>query len=251
MDDKDTLARKSEYQKQWVARNKERVSAWRKARRNGPEREKILAQKRESYIKTKDKVLAYQKRYREENPDKILERQKRYRESDPAKLKAAKQRDYRENWTDRRRKADEWKKNNPEWRKKWESKNKDSMREWHRNYSRKRRLDDPAYRAAASMRSRVWALLKKIGQERIISIGLERDKLKEWLEQRFKPGMTWENYGPVWHVDHIVPCSAFDLAKPEELRKCFHYHNMQPLWAKENIVKSGKTLKQPELAFNS
>jgi hypothetical protein len=24
--------------------------------------------------------------------------------------------------------------------------------------------------------------------------------------------MNWENYGPVWHVDHIKPCNKFDLS---------------------------------------
>ena len=50
--------------------------------------------------------------------------------------------------------------------------------------------------------------------------------------------MTWENHTPTgWHVDHIIPCAAFDLSKPEEQRKCFHYTNLQPLWAIDNIRK--------------
>ena len=63
--------------------------------------------------------------------------------------------------------------------------------------------------------------------------------LRGYLEGKFKEGMTWENYGS-WHVDHIKPCASFDLTKKEEQEKCFHYTNLQPLWALENIKKGKK-----------
>jgi len=61
------------------------------------------------------------------------------------------------------------------------------------------------------------------------------------LEKTFKPGMTRENHG-LWHVDHIKPCASFDLTKPEEQAKCFHYTNLQALWAHENLSKKDKIL---------
>jgi hypothetical protein len=59
------------------------------------------------------------------------------------------------------------------------------------------------------------------------------------LESKFKPGMTRENCGK-WHIDHIVPCSSFDLKCPVQQLTCFHYSNLQPLWAKENLSKGAK-----------
>jgi hypothetical protein len=58
------------------------------------------------------------------------------------------------------------------------------------------------------------------------------------LESHFTEGMNWDNYGVYgWHMDHIIPCAAFDLTKPEDQSKCFHYTNLQPLWAKDNLSK--------------
>jgi hypothetical protein len=67
------------------------------------------------------------------------------------------------------------------------------------------------------------------------------DQLKQYIETLFKPGMTWGNHGNFgWHLDHIIPCSSFDLTDVEQQKKCFHYTNLQPLWAKDNIKKGSK-----------
>jgi len=70
-------------------------------------------------------------------------------------------------------------------------------------------------------------------------VGCSIDELRQHLERQFQPGMTWENRGLYgWHIDHIRPCSSFDLSDPEQRAACFHYTNLQPLWAAENLAKS-------------
>ena len=54
--------------------------------------------------------------------------------------------------------------------------------------------------------------------------------------------MTKENHG-FWHIDHIIPCASFNLKDPKQQTKCFHYTNLQPLWAKENLSKGAKILQ--------
>lgn len=70
-------------------------------------------------------------------------------------------------------------------------------------------------------------------------IGCTVPQVKAHLEAQFHEGMTWENYGRGgWHIDHIRPCASFDLTDPNQVRQCFHYTNLQPLWEWENCTKS-------------
>ena len=102
-----------------------------------------------------------------------------------------------------------------------------------------RRSSDPGYRIKKTMRTRIWHALKGTYKSNTTEklIGCSFEDLKIYIEKKFTDGMNWENYGK-WHIDHIIPCASFDLTKLEEQCKCFHYTNLQPLWAKDNIKKS-------------
>lgn len=78
-------------------------------------------------------------------------------------------------------------------------------------------------------------------------LGCTIEELRTHLEAQFQEGMTWDNYGrDGWHIDHIKPCSSFDLLKEAEQRECFHYTNLQPLWAKDNLSKGAKLNWTPD-----
>jgi len=70
-------------------------------------------------------------------------------------------------------------------------------------------------------------------------IGCTPEFLKEYIENQFTEGMTWENHGQFgWHIDHIIPLSS--VKTEEELYPLFHYTNLQPLWWLDNIKKGTK-----------
>lgn len=115
---------------------------------------------------------------------------------------------------------------------------KDKRKAYNNAYYHKQKAN-PAFKLARNARTRIWIALKGITKtdSTMKLIGCSRAQLMSHLEAQFQSGMTWENYGQ-WHVDHIKPCASFDLSMPDEQAKCFHYTNLQPLWASENLLKS-------------
>ena len=73
----------------------------------------------------------------------------------------------------------------------------------------------------------------------IQSLGCSGKFFANHIEKQFKPGMTWENYGK-WHIDHIKPWASIDINDIEQVKKCRHYTNLQPLWWWENLSKGAK-----------
>ena len=99
-----------------------------------------------------------------------------------------------------------------------------------------RAAEDPDFRIRRSSRARVRRFVKRKSMSTQSLVGCTWSEFRMWLESEFKPGMTWLNYGE-WEIDHIIPCSSFDLSNEDQLRKCFHYSNTQPLWKSDNARK--------------
>ena len=106
---------------------------------------------------------------------------------------------------------------------------------------KKRYARDPNAKLASLIRDRIYKALINFykSSSSIELLGCSIDECRKYLESKFLKGMSWKNKGE-WHIDHIVPISSFDLNKPEEQSKCFHYTNLQPLWAIDNLKKGAK-----------
>jgi len=110
-----------------------------------------------------------------------------------------------------------------------------------KNYNYNKRKTNICFKLLVNLRTRIWFALKRNikSLKTIELIGCSLEFLRKHLESQFKEGMSWSNYGK-WHIDHIKPCASFDLSKREQQRKCFHYKNLQPLWAEDNLKKGRK-----------
>lgn len=112
------------------------------------------------------------------------------------------------------------------------------------DYMNARRKNNVEIRLTVNLRNRIVKALRDNtkGEATIKLLGCTSIELKNYLESKFDVNMSWNNYGSYWHVDHIIPCARFDLSKVSQQRKCFHYSNLRPLEALENLSKGAKLI---------
>lgn len=72
--------------------------------------------------------------------------------------------------------------------------------------------------------------------------GCSMPYLKIWFEFHFTDTINWNNYGD-WHIDHVLPCSHFDLTKVDDQMKCFNWQNLRPCLKLENMEKGNKIIE--------
>lgn len=154
-------------------------------------------------------------------------------------------------------------KDDPKWKSKhkgfvmnWKINNPEAVRENNRRHDKKER-NTAKGKLSHSMSRNIYMSIKRGSKnsrhwESLVDFTI--DQLKAHLEKRFKPGMTWGNYGSYWHIDHKIPESVFNFESPEDIdfKRCWKLKNLQPLEAKENMRKFNKLDKpfQPSLAYS-
>ncbi len=120
------------------------------------------------------------------------------------------------------------------------------MRRWWAERSR-----TPQGHAEHVLRLQLWRALHGKGDDLLIRglVGCSASELRARIESLFLPGMTWKNHNRHgWHVDHVIPCSAFDLTDSAQRAECFHHSNLRPLWAFENCQRAnGQRLRMEDL----
>jgi hypothetical protein len=133
------------------------------------------------------------------------------------------------------------------YQKKYREKNIEKIREVKRNYERNRKSTDPIYKLINNFRTAIYQVLKENNVQKnghyFEVLQYTPDELISHLENQFKDGMTWDNYGD-WHVDHILPISIHNIQEigDDEFMKCWSLDNLQPMWGEDNIKKSNKVL---------
>ena len=237
-----------EYRKQraYMAANPEKVKRWkradyerhreayiRRAARNGRS-ETAKLQRVIYYRANKERIATRHRQYVQRNQKKIAEYRRLYRLS--AKGRAGKK------GSDRRCAV-----RVVAYKAEWGRRNRERLNRRLCMYVRCRSRRDPAFAIRLRLRARLVHVIRRYmtpaprSVRRVIdhSLGCSMSELRSHLESKFLPGMSWDNRNE-WHVDHIKPLCAFDLADPEQQAVAFHYSNLQPLWALDNMRKGGR-----------
>lgn len=106
-------------------------------------------------------------------------------------------------------------------------------------YFRKYRRNNETVRKKDSLNRLLRSFIKGKSSPTIEQlIGCSKDNLIKYFQELFTPEMNWDNHGEVWHIDHEVPCRLFNLDIDGELRRCYHFTNLQPLLKTENLKKN-------------
>lgn len=155
---------------------------------------------------------------------------KGWRESNPDRQKQS-DRKYRETHREARR----------EYNRQWRQKNQD----YWRSYQNRRLHEDLKYRFQNYISRAIRKAIKKNRKSTFNILGFRVEELRQHLESLFQLGMSWENYGTQWHIDHITPKSWFKIEGPHgvdeyELRLCWSLENLQPMWGDENLEKNNR-----------
>lgn len=193
--------------------------------------------------KTKCKICTNIKKklYYQNNKEKIIEKSKFYYKNNREKILNIRKKHNKTIKKYKRSKESILKKKEYEKSKKYKEKRNFKLREKYKN--------DIFFKIKAILRSTLYKSIKrdKKCDQSFNLIGCTPREFKLYMEKQFDNTMSWENHGlKTWHIDHIIPIYTFDLTKEEEQKKCFHYTNMRPLSAKENIKRyhEEKTLKK-------
>tara|TARA_R100000742_G_C4277878_1_gene100105 strand:- start:948 stop:2054 length:1107 start_codon:yes stop_codon:yes gene_type:complete len=182
--------------------------------------------------KNREQSREYEKKYYSLNKEKINKRRKEQRNNmckDPEKLE--KLRELKRNWSRSEKGKESIKKSRS---KNYNKTKKYLYNKYHTN---------PQYKLSCLLRSRLsHAVRGRVKHSSTIDLlGMTIDDFKCYFKSKFKRGMSWKKFlaGDI-HIDHIKPCASFDLTKESEQKKCFHYTNLQPLWAMDNFKKGAK-----------
>jgi hypothetical protein len=171
-----------------------------------------------------------------------------YRYTNPSKVKVARKKHYQANIEKMRAEKMKYYENNKDakstYDKKYRKENSLKIREYKRTWEENRK-DNLQDRIKRNLRRRLIHVVRKENKSNTTMelLGCDIDFFISFLESKFDDRMNWENYGiNGWHIDHIIPCYAFDLTSESEQKRCFHYTNLQPLWWSDNLSKSKKIL---------
>ena len=72
-------------------------------------------------------------------------------------------------------------------------------------------------------------------------LGCSQLFFKKWIIHQLHGSMSLKNYGSVWHIDHCLAITSFNLLDENVMRKCFNWINLRPMYCSEIISKSNKT----------
>jgi hypothetical protein len=201
---------------------------------------------KESNALNKERRTEYNKQYWQESKEHQQEKNRKWRQDNPEKVKESMKR-----WLEKNK---EYKKQkDKEYREAHKEAYRVNQRRWVReNYHRMKEENGPEFqehKLKSNLGRRIREILGQQKSERCLEyVGCSLEDLRRHIETTFTECMSWDNYG-TWHIDHKIPCAAFNMLDPKEQKACFYYKNLQALWAKDNVIKKDKYTEEDKVHY--
>ena len=111
-------------------------------------------------------------------------------------------------------------------------------------YIKNRMKSDLNFKLVRYMRSRLYKAYKTQNVRKTDKtfdlLGCSHSFFKNWIIHQLYGNMTIENYGSVWQIDHCLPIASFNLLDETDIKKCFGWVNLRPMYSNENNFKKAK-----------
>ncbi len=115
----------------------------------------------------------------------------------------------------------------------WVAKNRPRLNEKERN----RRREDIAFRVEKDLRTYMRRFFNKENHT-FDYVGCTKEQLIDWFD--FQTEHDEIDLTSDYHIDHVVPCSSFDLTDETHRLICFNWSNLRLCSAQENLTKNNK-----------
>lgn len=183
-----------------------------------------LTYSKKKRIENRQAIAKYNKEYRQENKERLSLHQKKHRQENINRIKKYESDWYYKNKEYKNKKSREWYEQNRE-------RYNERVRE---NYKR------PEVKLARFMRGCIRKMLTEKNAPTFEMIGYTPQELRDHIEAQFEEGMSWDNHGTSWHIDHIAPIAYLIEQGETDPAVINALSNLQPMWASENLSKGAK-----------
>lgn len=108
---------------------------------------------------------------------------------------------------------------------------------------REERRRDPVLRAMHQRGIRLRHFMTGRSAVGATEVGCTRELFRAWMAKQFTKDMSWDNYGKVWSVDHLLPQAWFRADEHARRYLMNHYTNLRPLLSFDNTARGDRVTR--------
>lgn len=168
--------------------------------------------------------------YAENNAEKLREYNKVYYRNNAEKIKANAGKYYRENREHYKELNEKYRKEKSDYYKNYEKNHRERRKELWQEKKIDLNLHKSVIDSLKNNKPNYWCYTV---------LDYNYEQLRQHLELQFTPEMSWDNYGLVWEIDHIIPKNQFQFESYNDLqfKQCWSLSNIRPILKSDNRTR--------------